>query len=89
MTARRLSFFFLCFLLINSGLFLEQPGQEIVDAAAPHAPVMAAGEGLADHNTIFVVNHFSHNGGWLHEEITERAAAYDMIASYDGMEIQV
>ena len=44
-------------------------------------------EGLADHNTIFVVNHFSHNGGWLHEEITERAAAYDMIASYDGMEI--
>lgn len=43
--------------------------------------------GLADAGTIFVVNHFSHNGGWLHEEITARAAACGMRASYDGMEI--
>ena len=43
--------------------------------------------GLADEHTIFVVNHFSHNGGWLHEKITERAAACGMLASYDGMTI--
>lgn len=43
--------------------------------------------GLANDHTIFVVNHFSHNGGWLHDEITERAAAYGMLASYDGMQI--
>ncbi len=45
--------------------------------------------GLADSRTIFVVNHFSHNGGWLHEEITRQAGAYDMIASYDGMSISI
>ena len=44
-------------------------------------------EGLADQNTVFVVNHFSHNGGWLHEEISGRAAGYGIIASYDGMQI--
>ena len=44
-------------------------------------------EGLADSNTVFVVNHFSHNGGWLHEEISRRAAACGMTASYDGMQI--
>lgn len=44
--------------------------------------------GIADKHTIFVVNHFSHNGGWLHEEITARAAAEGMLASYDGMVIE-
>lgn len=44
--------------------------------------------GLADGNTIWVVNHFSHNGGWLHEEIDAQARKCGMIASYDGMSIQ-
>ena len=43
--------------------------------------------GLADKRTVFVVNHFSHNGGWLHDEITKRAENYGMIASWDGMSI--
>ena len=43
--------------------------------------------GFADENTIFVVNHFSHNGGWLHEELERQAAAYGMAASYDGMSL--
>ena len=41
--------------------------------------------GLADARTIFVVNHFSHNGGMLHEEISREAESRGMIASYDGM----
>ena len=41
--------------------------------------------GAADEKTIFVVNHFSHNGGWLHDEITKQAGKYGMIASYDGL----
>ena len=45
--------------------------------------------GLADEKTIFVVNHFSHNGGWLHEEISQAAASRGMTASYDGMELQI
>ena len=32
-----------------SDLILEDHGQEVVDAAAPHAPVVTAGEGTADH----------------------------------------
>lgn len=45
--------------------------------------------GLADEKTVFVVNHFSHNGGWLHEEISRRAKASGMIASYDGMVVSI
>ena len=45
-------------------------------------------KGLADRNTVFVVNHFSHNGGWLHEEMCAHAAAYGMTAAYDGMQIE-
>ena len=37
---------------------LEDHGQEIVDAAAPHAPVVAAGEGAADHVQLFILQHF-------------------------------
>lgn len=41
--------------------------------------------GLADERTIWVVNHFSHNGGWLHDQLCEEAAKYGFIASYDTM----
>lgn len=44
--------------------------------------------GLADRHTIWVVNHFSHNGGWLHEELAAQAQRYGMIASYDGLSIE-
>lgn len=44
--------------------------------------------GLADRSTIWVVNHFSHNGGWLHEEMAAQAQKYGMLASYDGMSIE-
>ena len=43
--------------------------------------------GLADEKTIWIVNHFSHNGGWLHEEISSHAKEHGMIASYDGMSV--
>lgn len=44
--------------------------------------------GLADSSTIWVVNHFSHNGGWLHEEMSREAEKYGFLASYDGMTIE-
>lgn len=46
-------------------------------------------KGLADKNAIFVVNFFSHNVSWLHDEITARIAAYGMLATYNGMSIPV
>lgn len=44
--------------------------------------------GLADENTVWVVNHFSHNGGWLHAELEENAAREGFLASYDGMTVE-
>ena len=44
--------------------------------------------GCADENTKFVVNHFSHNGGWLHDELCKEAARYGFIASYDTMALE-
>lgn len=43
--------------------------------------------GCADEHTVFVVNHFSHNGDWLHEELEAQAGTHGFVASYDGMEI--
>ncbi len=44
--------------------------------------------GLADENTVWVVNHFSHNGGWLYDKIAYEAGKYGFLASYDGMTIE-
>lgn len=44
--------------------------------------------GIADETTIWVVNHFSHNGGWLHEKMEEEAGKYGILVSYDGMSIE-
>ena len=40
--------------------------------------------GAADENTVFVANHFSHNGNATHAEMVEAAAKYGMKVSYDG-----
>lgn len=58
----------------------------LADAAEQKEKLLALG--LADADTVWVVNHFSHNGGWLHDEITEQARKYGMIASYDGMAVK-
>lgn len=45
--------------------------------------------GAADENTVFVSNHFSHNGiGVLYEEFSNEAEKEDFLTSYDGMEIE-
>lgn len=46
--------------------------------------------GVADKNTVFVSNHFSHNGiGVLYEEFSEEAKKEGFLTSYDGMEIEI
>ncbi len=42
-------------------------------------------EGMADENTRFVCNHFSHNGHLLHEEMSAVCAPLGLEVSYDGM----
>ena len=43
--------------------------------------------GCADEKTVWVITHFSHNGGILHEELEEMMAPYDILVAYDGLEV--
>lgn len=45
-------------------------------------------EGIADGNTIFVSNHFSHNGGQTYDEMVPEMSKHGIIVSYDGLEIE-
>lgn len=38
---------------------------------------------------LFVANHFSHNGGWLHEELEEFFAPHGIAVGWDGMVVEV
>jgi phosphoribosyl 1,2-cyclic phosphate phosphodiesterase len=42
----------------------------------------------ADSRTVFVSNHFSHNGLLLHEQIEARLLPHGILTSYDGMEVE-
>lgn len=43
--------------------------------------------GCVGEKTIFVANHFSHNGGQTYDEMVPEMAKYGIIVSYDGLEI--
>lgn len=45
-------------------------------------------EGIADEKTIFVANHFSHNGGQTYDEMVPEMAKYGIVVAYDGLEIE-
>lgn len=43
-------------------------------------------DGIADENTIFVLNHFSHNAtGVVYDDFSKTAEKYGFLTSYDGM----
>ncbi len=45
--------------------------------------------GAADSRTVFVLNHFSHNGiGSVHDDFVKAAAAQNFLVSYDGMTVE-
>jgi len=45
--------------------------------------------GAADAKTIFVLNHFSHNGGLNHDDLCKAAAKENFVVAYDGMEVEI
>ena len=45
-------------------------------------------EGCVDDHTVKVINHFSHNGGMTHDELTAWGAGRGILAAYDGMEVE-
>lgn len=44
---------------------------------------------VADENTIFVANHFSHNGHASYETASKAMADHQLVVAYDGMEIEI
>jgi phosphoribosyl 1,2-cyclic phosphate phosphodiesterase len=59
----------------------------LIDAVKEKKRLM--GLGLGDAKTKWVVNHFSHNGLWLHEKMVEEADKYGFLVSYDGMTVEL
>ena len=45
--------------------------------------------GCADESTRFVLNHFSHNGGYTYDELLPVAAEMNFTVAYDGIEIEI
>lgn len=45
--------------------------------------------GLVDAHTKYVITHFSHNGGLLHEELEKAVREDGFLVAYDGMEMDV
>lgn len=37
----------------------------------------------------FIANHFSHNGGWLHDQLEAFFMPHGILTGYDGMEVEV
>ncbi len=44
---------------------------------------------LVDRDTKYVVTHFSHNGGLLHDDLERLVSGDGFIVAYDGMEIEI
>lgn len=45
--------------------------------------------GIAARTDKWIVNHFSHNGMWLHERLEEEAEKYGFLVSYDGFSVRI
>lgn len=71
-----------------TNVFLDYRGNHMGLLENSEVKEMLTEWGLCDESTIFVVNHFSHNGGGTHEEIVKAAKEYGFEVSYDSMEIE-
>lgn len=45
--------------------------------------------GLVNEKTTIVANHFSHNGGASYDDMVQEAKKYNVLVSYDGMEVNI
>ena len=48
-----------------------------------------APEGYLLNDTVYVANHFTHNGGVTYDEMLPVAEKYGFLVSYDGMEVEI
>lgn len=70
-------------------VILESAGGHMGLDSVPYVRKRLEEIGVADANTLSVVNHFSHNGKLLHDELCKEAEKINFITAYDGMEIEV
>lgn len=59
----------------------------LVDAVKERQRLMELG--LGDTKTRWMVNHFSHNGLWLHDRMVEEAKKVGLLVAFDGMKIDI
>lgn len=56
--------------------------------SCPKVRERLASIGVCDEKTVHVVNHFSHNGKLIHDELEPVAAEIGFLTSYDGMTVE-
>ena len=45
-------------------------------------------DSISDKNTVFVLNHFSHNRNAVYDDFSHIAGENEFLVSYDGMELE-
>ncbi len=56
--------------------------------SCPKVRARLASIGVAHENTVHVINHFSHNGKLIHDELEPAAKELGFLTSYDGMVVE-
>ena len=57
-------------------------------AAAAQVRQRLIDTGLADGQTVFYLNHFSHNGGATHDDMVAPAGEQGFFVAYDGLTVE-
>ena len=71
-----------------TGMLIDYPGSHMGLKGNEEVKERLIKIGCADENTIFVINHFSHNGKLIHDELVPVAQEKGFIVAYDGLEIE-
>ncbi len=87
MTERGLRFDFVS-LDCTGGLYAQYEHGHMGTDACEKMRAKLIANGLADERTVFCLNHFSHNGGAIYDEISAAMEPGGFLVSYDGMEVE-
>ena len=87
MTARGIRFDFVS-LDCTGGLYAQYERGHMGTNACEKVKARMIAEGLADDKTVFCLNHFSHNGGAIYDEIAPAMGEKGFLVSFDGMEVE-
>lgn len=72
----------------TGGLYAQYESGHMATKACAKTKDELVKSGAADEKTVFCLNHFSHNGKAIYDEIVGPAGDMGFLVSYDGMEIE-